>query len=225
MTAPAGVQGTLCGHQSSPGPGAGGQFQTALTLGKARMWPAMGSTDGGRATVPRSGDNVDGRRAGQEAGPDPQAGADHGGPWRPLRPTAGRERASWGGAGSSHDQAFWVTGADRGTSPRKDGREDARTVTGTSLNRNPRNPASPRPVSMEPAHSISKPGVTRIRMLSPTGPRPPVAAVLALPVGPPTHSQRSGGCPTPLLPQAQPAGLCHRRQATGWGPTGVPTRP
>lgn len=38
-------------------------------------------------------------------------------------------------------------------------------------------------------------------------PPPPVAAVPALPVEPPTHSQRSGGCPAPLLLQAQPTGL------------------
>lgn len=63
-------------------------------LGKASVWPAIGSMGGERATVPVSGDNVVGRRKGQEAGPDPHFS---GRGW-PLRPTAGRltsSRSRW----------------------------------------------------------------------------------------------------------------------------------
>lgn len=120
------------------------------TSGKASMWPAMDSTGGGRARVPVSGDNVDGSREGQEAGPDTHFS---GRGW-PLKPTAATEahgrkenRPLGGRPGSSLYRAFWIPGADCGTSPRKDGGKDARTVTGTSLHREPEKHAllTPRP--------------------------------------------------------------------------------
>lgn len=121
--------------------------------------------------------------------------------------------------GGSHCRTFRITGADGGTSQGKMAEKMPELLRGgaeTEIQQHPLRTPRLHGVGSLVLEAGGYPDTVALTC----PPSPPVAAAPALPVGPPTHSQRWGGCPAPQLPGARPTGFCNRHQATGWGPAG-----
>lgn len=198
------------------------------------MRPAMSSTEApsttGRATVPVSSDNVDGRREGQGAGSNLHF---QGRLW-PLRHTAGRagRKQAWrGGVGSSHHCTSWITVADcevctvqgrreratpRQVAVRKDDGKDAGNLTGMKLKRKPeKHPLMTLRLPWSGLTSVHEAGGYLDTAASTCLPSPPVATAPALLGGVHSPTIRGwGSCPAPLLPRARPTGLDNQLQGS-----------